>query len=69
MSIRPVSLAFFTTLSLVWTFHHLCFNVCTRCLQHGDGAVYWAARQGHVGVIQYLHNQGVNVDTQNKVKI
>ena len=33
----------------------------------GDNAVYWAARQGHSSVIQYLVEQGVRVDTQNKV--
>lgn len=35
--------------------------------QHGDSAVYWAARQGHVEVIKYLHEEGVALDTQNKV--
>ena len=34
----------------------------------GDNAVYWAARQGHSGVIQYLVEQGVRVDQQNKVR-
>ena len=33
----------------------------------GDNAIYWAARQGHSGVIEYLVDQGVRVDTQNKV--
>jgi len=35
----------------------------------GDNAVYWAARQGHSSVIQFLVEQGVRVDTQNKVSI
>ena len=33
----------------------------------GDSAVYWAARQGHTPVIEYLVTQGVRVDQQNKV--
>ena len=33
----------------------------------GDNAIYWAARQGHSGVIEYLVDQGVKVDQQNKV--
>ena len=34
----------------------------------GDSAVYWAARQGHTPVIEYLVTQGVRVDQQNKVR-
>ena len=34
----------------------------------GDSAVYWAARQGHHHVVQYLISQGVHVNQQNKVK-
>ena len=34
----------------------------------GDSAVYWAARQGHEDVIQYLVAQGVHVNQQNKVR-
>ena len=33
----------------------------------GDSAVYWAARQGHHHVVQYLISQGVHVNQQNKV--
>ena len=33
----------------------------------GDSAIYWAARQGHTAVIQYLVEQGVHVNQQNKV--
>ena len=33
----------------------------------GDSAVYWAARQGHQDVVQYLISQGVHVNQQNKV--
>ena len=33
----------------------------------GDSAVYWAARQGHHDVVQYLISQGVHVNQQNKV--
>ena len=35
--------------------------------QQGDSAVYWAARQGHTQAIQYLVEQGVHVNQQNKV--
>ena len=35
----------------------------------GDNAIYWAARQGHSGVIEYLVDQGVRVDQQNKVSV
>ena len=35
----------------------------------GDSAVYWAARQGHHHVVQYLISQGVHVNQQNKVTI
>ena len=33
----------------------------------GDSALYWAARQGHAAVIRWLVEQGVSLDTQNKV--
>ena len=33
----------------------------------GDSALYWAARQGHAAVIRWLVDQGVSLDTQNKV--
>ena len=33
----------------------------------GDSAVFWAARQGHTPVIEYLVTQGARVDQQNKV--
>ena len=33
----------------------------------GDSAVYWAARQGHAEVIQWLVEQGVHINQQNKV--
>ena len=33
-------------------------------LQHGDSAVYWAARQGHLEVVRYLKEEGVSLDTQ-----
>lgn len=32
----------------------------------GDSAVYWAARQGHEEVIQFLVSQGVLINQQNK---
>ena len=35
----------------------------------GDSAVYWAARQGHQDVVQYLISQGVHVNQQNKVPL
>ena len=35
----------------------------------GDSAVYWAARQGHQDVVQYLISQGVHVNQQNKVSL
>ena len=31
-------------------------------------SMYWAARQGHTPVIEYLVTQGVRVDQQNKVR-
>ena len=34
----------------------------------GDSGVSWAARQGHSGVLQYLVEQGVHVNQQNKVR-
>ena len=39
----------------------------TKLDSQGDSAVYWAARQGHTPVIEYLVTQGVRVDQQNKV--
>ena len=39
----------------------------TSLTQHGDTAVYWAARQGHLDVIKYLVEEGVSLNTQNKV--
>jgi hypothetical protein len=41
----------------------------SELFQHGDSAVYWAARQGHVEVIKYLYDEGIPLDTQNKVNI
>ena len=35
----------------------------------GDSGVSWAARQGHSGVLQFLVEQGVHVNQQNKVII
>lgn len=35
--------------------------------QHGDSAMYWAARQGHTDAIQYLWEQKARVNTHNKV--
>ena len=40
----------------------------TKLDSQGDSAVYWAARQGHTPVIEYLVTQGVRVDQQNKVR-
>ena len=40
---------------------------CVSFTQHGDTAVYWAARQGHLEVIRYLVGEGVSLNTQNKV--
>ena len=34
----------------------------------GDSAIYWAARQGHEDIIQYLVSQGVHINQQNKVR-
>ncbi len=34
----------------------------------GDSAIYWAARQGHEEIIQYLVSQGVHINQQNKVR-
>ena len=33
----------------------------------GDSGVSWAARQGHSAVLQFLVEQGVHVNQQNKV--
>ena len=38
------------------------------CVQHGEQALLWAARAGHINVIRYLKDQrGLSLDTQNKV--
>ena len=36
-------------------------------LQHGDNAVYWAARQGQIAAMDFLREQGCPLDAQNKV--
>jgi hypothetical protein len=37
-------------------------------MQQGDTAVYWAARQGHLEAIRCLHEAGLTLDSQNKVR-
>ena len=34
--------------------------------KHGDGAVYWAARQGHAEMIMFLEQEGCSLESQNK---
>jgi len=45
-------------------------SLCGWCLcgQQGEQALFWAARQGHINVMQYLKDQcGLSLDAQNKV--
>jgi len=37
--------------------------------QNGDDALYTAARQGHVDIVQFLKEQGAEINNQNKVHI
>ena len=39
-------------------------------VQHGEQALVWAARHGHINVMQYLSDQcGLSLDAQNNVCI
>ena len=38
-------------------------------LQHGDNAIYWAARQGQTYIIEYLKEHECPLNQQNRVSI
>ena len=40
---------------------------CHTPFQMGDTPLYWATRYGYSEVVQYLSEQGANVNHQNKV--
>jgi len=41
-------------------------NLALRDIR-GDNPIFWAARQGHLEVIQFLSTQGVQINQQNSV--
>lgn len=47
---------------------HTCMVVSPPSLQQGDTPLYWAARHGHLDVVQYLCEEGAAIDAQDKVK-
>lgn len=38
-------------------------------IQSGNNAIYWAARQGHVSIITFLHEKNVPINVSNRVRL
>ena len=49
----------------------LCFasTPCGFVLQHGETAVHMAASGGHVDVLKFLQDKGVNINIKDKVSL
>jgi len=38
---------------------------CRLYLQHGNSAAHYAAKNGHLDIIEYLKHEGIDVNAQN----